>query len=131
MAHQPLEDRNLLTVQASRSHSHTTFGETPPQERSARRRVLYLIKTQHSQETDSYSSGGIRTHNPTQREATDPSLRPRDNWDRFSSCFPMQNFVSISVSTAYQSPHSSTDFSLSRNFSNNKKYKYKLEPYRR
>jgi hypothetical protein len=38
-------------------------------------------KTQHSQETDIHASGGIRTHNPSKREAADPCLRPRGNRD--------------------------------------------------
>jgi hypothetical protein len=38
--------------------------------------------TQHSQETDIHALGGIRTHNPSNRAAVDPRLRPRDHWDR-------------------------------------------------
>ena len=32
--------------------------------------------TQHSQVTDIHAPGGIRTHNPSKREAADPRLRP-------------------------------------------------------
>jgi hypothetical protein len=38
--------------------------------------------TQHSQQTDLHALDGIRTHNPSKREAADPRLRPRGNWDR-------------------------------------------------
>ena len=38
--------------------------------------------TQHSQETDMHGPGGIRTHNPSERAAVDPRLRPRGHWDR-------------------------------------------------
>jgi hypothetical protein len=31
--------------------------------------------------TDSYSPGGIRTSNPSEMAAVDPTLRPRVNWD--------------------------------------------------
>jgi hypothetical protein len=34
-------------------------------------------KTQHSQEIDIHASGGTRTHNPSNRTAEDPYLRPR------------------------------------------------------
>ena len=38
--------------------------------------------TQHSQETDLYASGGIRTSNPSKRATANRSLRPRGHWDR-------------------------------------------------
>ena len=38
--------------------------------------------TQHSQQTDTHASGGIRTRNPSKRAAADPRLRPRGHWDR-------------------------------------------------
>jgi hypothetical protein len=38
--------------------------------------------TQHSQRTIIHAPGGIRTHNPSKRAATDPLLRPRGHWDR-------------------------------------------------
>ena len=37
---------------------------------------FYLTK-RHSQEIDILDSGGIRTRNPSKREAADPLLRPR------------------------------------------------------
>jgi len=38
--------------------------------------------TQQSKETDIHDSGGIRTHNPSKRAATNPLLRPHGHWDR-------------------------------------------------
>jgi len=37
---------------------------------------------QHSQETEFHSAGGIRTRNPSNREAADPHLRPRGHRNR-------------------------------------------------
>jgi hypothetical protein len=31
---------------------------------------------------DTHASGGIRTHNPSNRAAADPRLRPRSHWDQ-------------------------------------------------
>jgi hypothetical protein len=38
--------------------------------------------TQHSQETNIYSFGGIQPHNPSKQATADPSRRPRGHWDR-------------------------------------------------
>jgi len=38
--------------------------------------------TQHSQHTDIYALGGIRTRNPSKQEAAEPRLTPRGDWDR-------------------------------------------------
>jgi hypothetical protein len=45
---------------------------TPLDEWLAWHRDLYL-KTQHSQKTNIHAPGGIRTHNPSKRAATDPT----------------------------------------------------------
>jgi hypothetical protein len=39
-------------------------------------------KSQHSQETDIHASGGIRTHNPSKRAATNPRLKLCGRWDQ-------------------------------------------------
>jgi len=39
-------------------------------------------KTQHPQEIDIHTPGGIQTHNPRKRVAADPHLRPRESCDR-------------------------------------------------
>jgi len=44
---------------------HTTVGNTPPDEWSARRRDLLSDNTQHLQQTNIHASGGIRTRNPS------------------------------------------------------------------
>ena len=49
---------------------HTTFGRTPLDEWSARRRDSYLHNTQNSEET----TGGIRTRNPRKRAAADVTV---------------------------------------------------------
>jgi len=38
--------------------------------------------TQHSQQPNFHTPGGIRTHDPSKRTAVDLSLRPRSHWDR-------------------------------------------------
>ena len=60
---------------------HATLGRTHLDEGPARRRDLYLT-TQHSQQTDIHVPGGMRTHNPSNRAAADPRLRPHGHWDR-------------------------------------------------
>jgi hypothetical protein len=59
----------------------TTVGRTPLGEWSARRRGLY--NTQHSQGTNSYDPGGIRTRIPNKQAAADPKRPiPRGHRDR-------------------------------------------------
>jgi len=56
---------------------HTTFGGTPLDERSTRRRDLSLPdNTQHTQESNIDASGGFQTHNPSTRAAAGPRVRP-------------------------------------------------------
>ena len=40
------------------------------------------LNTQHSQETDKYAPGGIRTRNLCKRKTADPCLRSRGHHDR-------------------------------------------------
>jgi len=49
---QPPVGQDLLIIEVSRSHRHTTIGRNPLDKWSARRRDLYLYNTQHSQQTD-------------------------------------------------------------------------------
>jgi hypothetical protein len=44
----------------------------------------FAHNTQHSQETEIYAPGGIRTHNPSKRAAADPHLRPRGRWELYT-----------------------------------------------
>ena len=58
-----------------------TVGRTPLNERSVRRRDLYLT-THNSQQTNIHAPGGIRIHDRSRRAAVDLHLRPRGYWDR-------------------------------------------------
>jgi hypothetical protein len=60
----------------------TTVGRIPPDERSVRRRDLYLYTLQHSQQRDNHAPSGIQTHDLNKRAAADLRLRPRNHWDR-------------------------------------------------
>jgi hypothetical protein len=71
------------------TQTHTTFGRTPQDEGSARRRDLYVTTHKHSQGTNIHAPGGIRTHDPKKRSAADLRLRPRGHWDRlFGGHYP-------------------------------------------
>ena len=49
--------------------------------------------TQHSQDTDVHTPGGIRTHDLSRRAAVDLRLRPRGHWNRHSSAYKTE-FIS-------------------------------------
>jgi len=70
----------------------TTFGRTPLDGRSARRRDVYL--TTHN--TYNRPPAGIRTHNLSRRAAAHQRGRPRGHWDRPEMSFSNQNCVLIS-----------------------------------
>jgi len=57
---------HLISLSDTHTHTHT---RTPLDDRSARRRDLYL--TRHSQETDIHVAVEIRTRNPSRRPAAD------------------------------------------------------------
>jgi hypothetical protein len=63
------------------AQAHTTVGRTPLDEGSARRRDLYLT-TQTLYKTNIHAPGGLRTHDPSKRSASDQRLRPRGHRDR-------------------------------------------------
>jgi len=69
---------------ALRSHSDTPNSVGIPG------RVISLTQrplpenTQHYQQTDIHSPGGIRIHNPRKRAASDPHLRPHIHWERLT-----------------------------------------------
>jgi hypothetical protein len=81
MAQQPIVGQVLLVIEASQEHTvkRTTIGRTPLDKWSARRRDLYLKKTQ---ETDIHVPFGIRTHSLNKQGAADPNLRQRENRSR-------------------------------------------------
>jgi hypothetical protein len=70
-----------FTITHTHTHTHTTLGRTPRDERSARRRDLYLT-THKSQQTKINEPGGIRTRNPRMRAPAGPCPSPRSHWDR-------------------------------------------------
>jgi hypothetical protein len=79
MAQQPLLGQRLI-IKALRIHSGTPHSvrllwtsDQPDAEASD--------NTQHSQETDIHSAGGIRTRNPSKRAAADSRLRRRGHWN--------------------------------------------------
>jgi hypothetical protein len=65
-----------FVISLDHTQTHTTVGRTPLDEGSARRRDSYLT-TQTLYKTGIPAPGGIRTHDPSKRSATDPRLRPR------------------------------------------------------
>jgi len=61
--------------------AHTTDGRIPLNGASVRRRDLYLTAHNiHNRQTS--ATGGIRTHNPSKRAATNPRLRPHGHRNR-------------------------------------------------
>ena len=53
--------------------------------------------TQHSQQTNIHAPGGIRTHNPSKREAADPRLRPRGQLGPATTQFNLQKQARVFV----------------------------------
>ena len=82
----PPVGQGLLIHEVSRSHTTTYHSRQDSSERviSSSQRPL-PDNTQHSQQTDIYAPGGIRTHNLSRRAAADLHLRPRGHWDRLFS----------------------------------------------
>jgi hypothetical protein len=59
----------------------------------------------HSQETNSHVPGGIRTHDPSKRSATDQRRKPLGHWDRPCDCIlwnKFQNFWFLDVRFSQQ-----------------------------
>jgi hypothetical protein len=82
MAQQRIVGHGLLIVEASRSNSrHSILIRTPLEERSARRKDLYMT-THNIHKTDIHDPSGIRTRNTSKRAAADPRLRPRGQRDQ-------------------------------------------------
>ena len=76
----------------------TTFGRTPLDEWSARRRDLYLTTHNNHNRQISMPPGGIRTHDLSRRVAADLRLRPRGHWDRLFSLLSWRLFTAQHVS---------------------------------
>jgi hypothetical protein len=73
-AQQPYWGIGRLIIEVSRSHSDTPL--MAPSQRPV------PDNTQHSQETDIYALGEIRTHNPSKRAAADPHFKRRGHRNR-------------------------------------------------
>jgi hypothetical protein len=64
----------------------TTFGRTPLDDWSARRRDIHLIAhNTHKRQTYVHAPGGIRTLSPSQLAPADRRLRLRGHWDKLLS----------------------------------------------
>ena len=90
-SHTRAEAPSLLTF---RDHRHTTFGKTPLDQWSARRRGFYLT-TQNTPKRHP-CPGEIRTRNPSNETAAHPRLRPRGHRDRLSD-----NLATYTVAPMY------------------------------
>ena len=79
---QPVVSHSLLTVEVSRSHC-----DTPYKRQDSSGRVISQTQrplpdnTQHSQQTDRHSPGGIRTPQSQQASGRRPHLRPNEHWN--------------------------------------------------
>ena len=83
MALRPNAGHGLLILEISRSHTKTHHSRYDSSGRviSSSQRPL-PDNTQHSQQTNIYAPGGIRTQDLSKRAAADIRLRPRGHWDR-------------------------------------------------
>jgi len=83
LARQPPVGQSLLILDVSRSHTTTHHSPLDSSGRviSSSQRPL-PDNTQHSQQTNVYAPGGIRTYNLSRRAAADPRLRSREHWDQ-------------------------------------------------
>jgi len=79
----PPVGHGLLIHELSRSHTTTHHSRYDSSGRviSSSQRTL-PDNTQHLQQTNIHTPGGIRTHNLKRRPAADRRLRPRGHWDR-------------------------------------------------
>jgi len=99
----PNAGHGLLHIEVSRSHTTTRHSRLDFSGRVIRPSQRPLPDdTQYSTQTDVHAPRGIRTHNPSNRAAVDPRLRPRGHCDRLlsivqidNSCFMRQNAESI------------------------------------
>ena len=96
----------LLMVEVSRSHSDT------PHLVGLLRTVIspsqrpLLDNTHSTHKTDIHASGGIRTHSPNKRTATDPRLRPRGHCDRQKTAYS-SSFTSTGPRSSAAAPRTS------------------------
>ena len=81
--HSPVASFSLLVFEVSRSHTTTRHSRQDSSGRviSSSQRPL-PDNTQHLQQTDIHTPGGIPTHDLSKRAAENLRLRPRGHWDR-------------------------------------------------
>jgi hypothetical protein len=83
VALRPNAGHGLLVLEVSRSHTtthHSRYDSSGRVIGSSQRPLP--DSTQHSQQTNIHTPGGIRTHDLSRRAAADLRLRPRGHWDR-------------------------------------------------
>ena len=84
MARQPQMGTGVLVVEVTQSHSFRHATLSVGLWTSDRPVAETADNTQHSQDTDIHTSGGIRTRNPKKRAGADPRLRPRGHRDKLT-----------------------------------------------
>ena len=96
VALRPNAGHGLLILDVSRSHTTTQHIRQDSCGRviSSSQRPL-PDNTQHSQQTNIYVPGGIRTHDLSRRAAADPRLRPRGYWDRLTGSYTVAKVVKV------------------------------------
>ena len=83
----PIPEHGLpLLLFAIALMAHATLGRTPMDECLAHHSDLYSDNTQHSHETDTHASSGIRTHILIKRAAADPRFRQSGHVDQTYEC---------------------------------------------
>jgi len=85
----PCARTSLFTRFLHHTQRRTTVSRTPLDERSARRRDLYLTTHNTHKRQTSMPPSGIRTRNLSRRAATDLRLRWRDHWGRRETALHM------------------------------------------
>ena len=85
VALRPNTGHGLLILEVSRSHTtmYQNRCDSSGGMISSSQRPL-PDNTQHSQQTNIHSPGGIRTHDLSRRAAADLRLRPRGHWDTYT-----------------------------------------------
>jgi hypothetical protein len=75
-----LKIQRVVTFNHTQRHTHVRWDSSGWGIGPSQRRLPHYAR--HSQETDSHSPVGIRTHNRSKRATTDPLLRQRSHWNR-------------------------------------------------
>ena len=122
----------LLILEGSRSHTTTHHIRYDSSGRVASWSQRPLPDNTMLLTTNVHAPGGIRTHDPSRREATDLGIRPRDHWGRLFhpikifitcfyvlilSCIPvMQHDKTLSFLSIYtvRQLYNETDFILTK-----------------